>query len=79
MLDAQCSKVDFPEPDGPITATISPASIVRSAPRNASVAPKDLVSSTASKDHRVTRLVSSASRAAVVSSHLRSASRWNSA
>jgi hypothetical protein len=30
-----CINVDFPEPDGPMIATISPVSIERSTPRRA--------------------------------------------
>ncbi len=30
-----CMNVDFPEPDGPMTATNSPASSARSTPRSA--------------------------------------------
>jgi hypothetical protein len=33
--------VDFPDPLGPITATISPAATLTDAPRSAGVGPKD--------------------------------------
>ena len=35
------SRVDFPEPDGPMTATVSPAGAVMSTPRSTLLRPKD--------------------------------------
>src|SRR5690349_21672602 len=41
MPARQCSRVDLPEPDGPITATASPARIRTLASTSAGVGPKD--------------------------------------
>ena len=35
------SRVDFPEPDGPITATVLPAGALMSTPRSTLLRPKD--------------------------------------
>ena len=42
MPARQCSKVDLPDPLGPMTATISPDPTRSEAPRSAGVSPKDL-------------------------------------
>ena len=44
----QCSSVDFPDPLGPMTATISPLATPSDAPRSAGVLPNDSDRSTAS-------------------------------
>jgi hypothetical protein len=51
MPARQCSSVDLPDPLGPITASISPASTCTSAPRKAGVWPNDLTTSRASSRH----------------------------
>jgi hypothetical protein len=39
MPERQRSKVDFPQPLGPVTATISPSPTAMSTPRSAGVGP----------------------------------------
>src|SRR3984893_7518072 len=48
MPARQCSRVDLPDPLGPMTATISPRRTVSEAPRSAGVLPNDRESSRAS-------------------------------
>src|SRR5699024_5883170 len=43
--DMQCKSVDLPEPDGPMTATVSPALISRVMPDRTGAPPKSLVTS----------------------------------
>ncbi len=92
MPARQYSSVDFPEPLGPITATISPGATARLAPVRAGVRPKDQYTSRASirlrapltcrgtgRRHDARTISASApSLAEVTSIHRRSASRWKS-
>src|SRR5215469_18047594 len=48
MPARQCSRVDLPDPLGPMIARISPGLTVTLAPRRAGVWPKDLMTSRAS-------------------------------
>jgi hypothetical protein len=58
MPARQCSRVDLPEPLGPITATISPSSRTMLAPRSAWVGPNDLCRSSPTRIWDIAHLLS---------------------